>query len=65
MKLYDVPRNSFVKTEVEDFYFFHIDGMFSFCKDKNGQVFHPVATTDVISYDNTVSYEEFVKEKRS
>jgi hypothetical protein len=61
MKLYEVPRNSIVRTKDYEFYFFHIDGMFSLCKDKKGQVFHLLSTTDVISYYNNVSYEEFLK----
>lgn len=63
MKLYDVPRNSVIKIGEKELYFFHVDGMYSFCKDKYGQILHPSAMTDIISYDNTVSYEEFINKE--
>lgn len=61
MKLYDVPRNSFVKIKDESktppsseqietdevLFFDHIDGMYSFCINKDGHIVHPAAWTEV------------------
>ena len=61
MKLYDVPRNTRVRV-LEDartppdslnvltdneVMFNHIDGMYSYCKDKDGNVVHLAAWTEV------------------
>jgi hypothetical protein len=47
-KLYDVPRYSTIRlpdgTELD---FHHIDGMYSFCTDKDGRVHHIAAWSDV------------------
>lgn len=61
MKLYDVPRNTVVRLvgdetpppgglpakpgQLIDFH--HIDGMYSFCHDHNGNVVHIKAWTEV------------------
>ena len=62
MKLYDVPRNSKIRIIDEDVKnppaslkqntgdvldFHHIDGMYSYCKDKEGNVVHIAAWTEV------------------
>lgn len=48
MKLYEVPRNTRVKLETGDeVNFHHIDGMYSYCTDDNGNVLHLAAWTDV------------------
>lgn len=61
MKLYDVPNNTLVRPltkvvqppfsreiqETEIVKFHHIDGMYSYCHDKNGEVVHLAAWTDV------------------
>ncbi len=62
MKLYDIPRRSFVRVaedaqvppashtsiELNDILFFdHIDGMYSFCINREGVVVHPAAWTQV------------------
>lgn len=48
MKLYDVPRKTFVKTSNGDVYFFdHIDGMYSYCNNEQNQVVHLAAWTEV------------------
>ena len=61
MKLYEVPKGSHVQlletptippvhTELRKddiLYFDHIDGMYSYCLDKNKQVVHLAAWTEV------------------
>ena len=49
MKLYEVPRKSWVILEEtgEQYFFDHIDGMYSFCKDMSGNVVHLAAWTEV------------------
>jgi len=47
MKLYDVPRNTRIKVEGIKLLFHHIDGMYSFCTDDEGKVYHPAAWSEV------------------
>jgi hypothetical protein len=48
MKLYDVPRNSFIRLRCgAELLFDHIDGMYSYCTDTEGNVIHLAAWTDV------------------
>lgn len=48
MKLYDVPRNSRVAiASGHELNFHRIDGMYSYCKDDHGNVWHIPATTEV------------------
>lgn len=61
MKLYEVPRNSDVRVisgnknppcsidteEGEIIKFHHIDGMYSYCHNKKGEVVHLAAWTEV------------------
>ena len=48
MKLYDVPRHSTVILEDgEEIYFYRVDGAFSYCKTKEGDVVHLAAWTEV------------------
>jgi hypothetical protein len=51
MKLYDVPRNTWVKSIEKDcsdvFKFHHIDGMYSFCTDGSGNICHYKAWMEV------------------
>jgi hypothetical protein len=49
MKLYDVPRYSFIKVEgVDKILFFNkIDGMYSLCEDDKGVIYHIGASTEV------------------
>lgn len=52
MKLYEISKkNVLVKyTDGKDskpFLFHHLDGMYSYCTDLHGNVFHPAAWTDV------------------
>ena len=48
MKLYDVPRNStIILQNGEELEFKHIDGMYSVCVTKEGNVVHLAAWSDV------------------
>lgn len=48
MKLYEVPRNSrIVLSDGTQFNFKHIDGMYSYCTDDQGNVVHLVAWEEV------------------
>lgn len=48
MKLYEVPRHSTVILDTgEEIYFYRIDGMYSYCKNKEGDVVHLPAWTEV------------------
>lgn len=61
MKLYETPRNSIVRlleapklaTNGDVAYagevlrFHHVDGMYSYCEDLDGNVLHPAAWTEV------------------
>lgn len=49
MKLYQVPRESWVRTAQtgELFFFDHVDGMYSFCRNAEGKVVHLAAGTEV------------------
>ena len=49
MKLYDVPRNSRVElVSGQQLNFERIDGMYSYCTDDEGKVWHIPATTEVL-----------------
>lgn len=51
MKLYEVPNNTWVRSIEPDckdeFRFEHIDGMYSYCKDKKGNTCHYQAWMEV------------------
>ena len=50
MKLYKVPRNTWVRTLDEEgdiFFFDHIDGAYSYCIDEQGHITHYSASTEV------------------
>jgi hypothetical protein len=61
MELYNVPRQTHVRIVGEDkvppcakqvvtgevVFFDHIDGMYSFCRDKDGEIVHLAAWTEV------------------
>ena len=48
MKLYDVPKNStIVLKEGIEMTFHHIDGAYSVCTDKEGNVYHISASEEV------------------
>lgn len=55
MKLYEVPRNTRISTaDGVELNFDHIDGMYSFCTDDNGNIVHLPAWTevDIIQLEN-------------
>jgi len=56
MFLYEVPRNTWVKVIEPDcddiFKFHHIDGMYSYCHDKDGEICHYKAWTEVEILDD-------------
>lgn len=47
MKLYDVPRNVWIKVANQDIWFDHIDGMYSHCLTPDGKTCHIGACSDV------------------
>lgn len=53
MKLYDVPRNSRIRllgdtlSSDMELNFHHIDGMYSYCTDDDGNVMHLAAWTEI------------------
>jgi hypothetical protein len=48
MKLYNVPRDSPIKLNDDIVLkFHHLDGMYSFCTDESGKVYHIAAWEDV------------------
>lgn len=48
MKLFEVPRHSTVILDTgEEIYFYRVDGMYSYCKNKEGDVVHLAAWIDV------------------
>ena len=61
MKLYEVPRKTWVRSVTnvdvppgappiahhEEIFFDHIDGMYSFCKNKDGEIVHMPAWQEV------------------
>lgn len=61
MKLYDVPRNSRIRllgdtlSSDMELNFHHIDGMYSYCTDDDGNVMHLAAWTEI----------ELVKQEKS
>ena len=58
-KLYDVPNNSRIGVlhlglkyeesgeRIEELDFYHVDGMYSYCKDDKGNVIHLSCTSEV------------------
>ena len=53
MKLYNVPRNSMiVLSDGVVLKFHHIDGMYSFCTDESGKVYHISACEEVEVKEN-------------
>ena len=47
MKLYDVPREVWVKVADQDIWFDHVDGKYSFCLTTDGKICHLLAMQDV------------------
>jgi antirestriction protein len=52
MMLYKVPRDSrIVLQDGTKLFFHHLDGMYSYCTDSDGQVWHISASTEVTIED--------------
>ena len=47
MKLFEVRKHTWVIFEGQRIYLDHIDGMYSYCKDEQGNVIHLAAWTEV------------------
>lgn len=49
MKLYELPRNTHFTIDGDRtiYLFHHIDGMYSFCTDERGVVYHFAAWTEI------------------
>ena len=47
MKLYKLKPNTYFKLEGNSYLFRHIDGMYSYCLDKDNNVHHFAAWTEV------------------
>ena len=45
--LYTVPRRNYVRFCDQYFYFDHLDGMYSYCVDMAGKIFHIPAAAQV------------------
>ena len=62
MELYKVPNHSYVRPlgMEQVFKFFHIDGMYSYCKDMQGNIAHLRAWTDVEIVDKPIDKQDQV-----
>jgi hypothetical protein len=61
VKLYDVPRQTWVSTNrnpLSLFFFDHIDGMYSYCLSLDGKLMHYGASTPVLVHDLTLDSPE-------
>jgi hypothetical protein len=47
MLLYKVPNNTWIAIEGRYYLFHHIDGMYSYCTDSDGNVVHLSASANV------------------
>jgi hypothetical protein len=47
MKLYEVPRKSYIRLDGDTFFFDHVNGIYSYCLDMKGNVVHLVAWAEV------------------
>ena len=47
MKLYEVPKKTWIKLDGVIYFFDHIDGMYSYCKTQKGDVFHLASWVEV------------------
>ena len=64
MKLFEVPSYSKIRlngSPLLDFYFVHIDGMYSVCYDKNGNLYHLSASTENVEIIKKYPEEQFEK----
>jgi len=55
MKLYNLPQESYFTADHDEykevFFFKHIDGMYSYCLDKEGKVIHFDASMEVTKHE--------------
>jgi hypothetical protein len=62
MKLYECPRESYIKVDHDStgtvYFFDHLDGMYSYCTDKYGNILHLAAYLDVIKVDKPENWDE-------
>ncbi len=47
VRLFELKRNSHFRLDGERYFFDHVDGMYSYCKDNSGNVVHIAAYTEV------------------
>jgi len=52
MKLYEVKPKQWITVEGERFYFDHLDGMYSYCLDIDGNLVH-IAAFQEVELDDT------------
>jgi len=45
--LFKIPRNTYIRVGEDVLLFDHVDGMYSFCTDKDGNVHHIAAWAEV------------------
>ena len=52
MKLFEVPNQSYIKLVPDGdlFFFDHLDGAYSYCLDKDKNVVHLSASTEVVQH---------------
>lgn len=51
MKLYEIPPESYIKLEDGQFFFFyHVDGAYSLCYDKDKNRVHLSASTEIVQH---------------
>lgn len=59
MKLYNVPKGSYIRVaDTLELFFYHIDGAYSYCKDRIGQIYNIGASTDVEVISKPSDWEE-------
>ena len=62
MKLYECPRKSYIKIDHDSsqtiYLFDHLDGMYSYCIDKYGNIIHLAAYIDVTVVDKPKNWGE-------
>ena len=60
MKLYELPRYTYFTLKDDpdknELFFDHVDGMYSYCKDKDSNVIHLPAWTEVWIVDEKGEY---------
>jgi len=62
VRLYNCPRQSYIKIDHDStrtiYFFDHLDGMYSYCTDKYGNIVHLAAYIDVIVVDKPENWGE-------